>query len=219
IVYASLPPPLAREYHAALADALERRDGAATKDLSSLDAALPVALANHFLRGGQGPRALRYRAAALSHLARSWQSGALADLARRYLSEKELVTGSDRVDLLLTLSEHLDLLGRRAEQGDVLAEAVRPADPGGAAGPRGEGRERARERAPDARSLRGGPRPRRARARRRAAGRRPPGRGDGARDPRDRAPAARSPRRSARAARKGSRGGARRRGPSHRGAR
>jgi tetratricopeptide (TPR) repeat protein len=50
-LYDALPPQLAREYHAALAEALETRTKAAEKDPETLNGALCVDLCEHFLKG------------------------------------------------------------------------------------------------------------------------------------------------------------------------
>ena len=57
-LYGGLPELLREEYHAALAEALEARAGAADTDPEDLDGALCVDLCEHFLKGAQGEKAL-----------------------------------------------------------------------------------------------------------------------------------------------------------------
>jgi serine/threonine protein kinase/tetratricopeptide (TPR) repeat protein len=124
VLYAGLSPPLREAYHAAIADALETRSGAASKDPSQLDGALSVDLAQHFLAGAQGPRALRHLDAALTHLEKGWLNDAAARLAERALAAPGLLTGSARVATLLRLAARLDLLGRRGPQRAAIEEAL-----------------------------------------------------------------------------------------------
>ena len=53
-LYGGLHEQLREEYHAAIAEALEARAGAADKDPKDLDGALCVDLCEHFLKGAQG---------------------------------------------------------------------------------------------------------------------------------------------------------------------
>ena len=75
-LYAGLFEPLRERYHAALAAALEAREGAAEKDPKELDGEVVVELCEHFLRSGRGERALRYLDRALDHLKSRYQNDA-----------------------------------------------------------------------------------------------------------------------------------------------
>jgi len=130
VLHAGLSEPLREEYHAAIAEALELRHDAVSKDVEELDGALCVDLADHFLKGARGARALRYLDAALSHLRADYLDDAAARLAERALAVEGLVQGDARVDLLLRHAEHLDHLGRRDVARRALDEALALADRG-----------------------------------------------------------------------------------------
>ncbi len=128
VLYAALPEPLREEYHAALGDALERRSGAAAADPEALDGALCVDLAEHFIRGARGPRALRYIDSALAHYDRAQLHEPAVALAERMLSTDGLLAGPTRAAVLVRLSaagSPLDRLGRRPRQEEAAREAVR----------------------------------------------------------------------------------------------
>ncbi len=122
-IYGSLPEMLREEYHAALADAVEMRAQAAERDPEDLDGALCVDLCEHFLKGGQGERALRYLDAGLDHLEKGYLNDQAIALADRALGERGLLGGARRVEMLLRMNARLDLLGRRRTQEAVLEEA------------------------------------------------------------------------------------------------
>jgi tetratricopeptide (TPR) repeat protein len=130
-LYGSLNEQLREEYHAALAAALETQRGAAAKPPEELDGALCVDLAEHFLIGAQGERALRYLDAALKHLENGYLNEAVIRLADRALASPGLVVGDARCDLLLRKADRLHYFGRRDAQAAVLAEAIALADQGG----------------------------------------------------------------------------------------
>ena len=123
-LYGSLSELLRREYHSALAAALETRTNAAEKDPTTLDGALCVDLCEHFLMGAQGERALRYLDAALTHLEGGWLNHAAIRLAERALAVPALVAGAERGKTLLRLAARLDLLGRREPQRAAIEEAL-----------------------------------------------------------------------------------------------
>jgi tetratricopeptide (TPR) repeat protein len=130
VLYAGLSEPLREEYHVAIAEALELRHDALSKEVSELDGALCVALADHLLRGAQGARALRYLDAAHSELRRGYLDDAAARLAERALVVEGLVQGDDRIDLLLRQAINLDHIGRREVARAALDEALALADRG-----------------------------------------------------------------------------------------
>jgi tetratricopeptide (TPR) repeat protein len=119
---------LRESYHAALASALETRTGAATQAPASLDGAVCVDLAEHFLAGAQGARALRYLDAAMTHLSKGWLNDVAVRLADRALAVPSLVEGEARCELLLRKAVRLDLLARRDAQAAALEEARTLAD-------------------------------------------------------------------------------------------
>jgi tetratricopeptide (TPR) repeat protein len=131
-LYAGLAAPLAREYHAALGDALERNSGAAAaKRAEEVDEEVVLGLADHFLKGGQGARARRWLGPALGVLERRQLADPAAETAGRALATKGLLAGRDRAEVLLRRAEQLEVLGRREEEREGLEEAVRLADEAG----------------------------------------------------------------------------------------
>jgi serine/threonine protein kinase/tetratricopeptide (TPR) repeat protein len=128
VLYAGLSAPLREAYHAGIADAIEARSGAASKEPKDLDGALCVELAEHLLNGAQGPRALRYLDVALTRLEKSYLNDAAVRFADRALSAPGLVAGRARVELLLRMAKRLDLVGRRSREGAVVDEARAVAD-------------------------------------------------------------------------------------------
>jgi serine/threonine protein kinase/tetratricopeptide (TPR) repeat protein len=136
VVYADMAQALREGYHALLAGALESRAGAASKDPTEIDGALCVDLAEHFLQGDQGPRALRYVDAALSHLSRRNLFERSVALVDRALAVPGLVGGARRVSLLRSKCPRLGLLGRTEEEASALAEALEAADATGDAATR-----------------------------------------------------------------------------------
>ena len=127
----SLPELLRDEYHAALAAALEARTKATDADPATLDGAVCVDLCEHFLKGAQGKRAMRYLDAALTHLEKQHGHGQAVDLADRALAVPGLVASRARVELLLRKVKRLDLLGRRNAERAALDEAQALADADG----------------------------------------------------------------------------------------
>ena len=122
-LYGALPPPLAREYHAAIADAMEASADAAVEDPAVLPGALCVDLSGHFLKGGRGTQGCRYLDAALDHLEKAYLNEQAVSLADRALSLPGLLEGTARAKVLLRKNGRLNLLGRRKAQEAVLAEA------------------------------------------------------------------------------------------------
>jgi len=121
-LYESLSELLRREYHAALGESLETRAG------DAVDGALALRLAEHFLRGASGERALRWLDKALEHLDAGYLNHQAIDLTDRALAIPGLLSGARRAEILLRQGERLDLLGRREEQTSVLDEALQTAE-------------------------------------------------------------------------------------------
>jgi len=124
-LYESLSELLRREYHAALGESLEAGAG------DAVDGALALRLAEHYLRGAAGERALRWLEAALEHLDAGYLNHQAIDLTDRALAVPGLLSGARRAEILLRQGERLDLLGRREEQRAALAEALRLAEEAG----------------------------------------------------------------------------------------
>ncbi len=106
-LYEGLSKPLREEYHAAIATALE-------------DGGTPLDICEHHLRGVHAERALPHLDAALDELEAAFLNERAIALADRAL---DLLEGERRLEILLRKSSRLHLLGRRAEQEPVLAEA------------------------------------------------------------------------------------------------
>jgi tetratricopeptide (TPR) repeat protein len=128
VLYGALPEMLREEYHAAIGAAIEARSGAASKEPKSLDGALCVDLAEHMLKGAQGPRALRYLDAALTHLEKAYLNDAAVRLTDRALAVPGLLAGAERAKTLVRLCGLLDLLGSRTRQEEAAREASLLAD-------------------------------------------------------------------------------------------
>jgi tetratricopeptide (TPR) repeat protein len=124
----ALPGAVREELHAALAEALESRSGAADRDVAELDGELCIDLCDHFLRGGRGPGAVRYLRPALEHAARGYRHETLVGLAEMALARDGLVEGESRFETLLLLSGSLDLTGGRERQESAVREALAIAD-------------------------------------------------------------------------------------------
>jgi tetratricopeptide (TPR) repeat protein len=122
-LYGGLMEQVREHYHAALGDAIERASEAGVKTPSDLDGATCVDLAEHFLKGGLGARALRHLDPALTHLEKGYVNDAAVRLSDRALAIDGLVVGVARCRLLLRKASRLDLLGRREDEAAVLKEA------------------------------------------------------------------------------------------------
>jgi tetratricopeptide (TPR) repeat protein len=123
VLYAGISAPLREEYHAAIGAVIEERSGAASKRAKDLDGGMCVGLADHFLAGAKGERALPYLDAALTFLQRRYLSDAAVRLADRALSSPGLLAGKRRCEVLLLKADRLNLLARRKEQAECLHEA------------------------------------------------------------------------------------------------
>jgi len=124
-LYGSMNIQLREEYHAALADALETRTGAADGDPDALDGVLSVSLCEHFLAGARGERAGRYLTPALAHLSESYSNAHVDALARRALDVDGLLEGAERAKTLLRRATALGRMGRREQQEASAREAER----------------------------------------------------------------------------------------------
>jgi serine/threonine protein kinase/tetratricopeptide (TPR) repeat protein len=123
-LYAGISELLREEYHALLGAAVESHSRAAAREPKDIDGALCVEMADHFLKGAQGPRALRYLDAALTHCETNFLNESAVRLAGGALGVKDLVTRGERVELLLRAAARLDSLGRRDAERAALDEAT-----------------------------------------------------------------------------------------------
>ena len=122
-LYEGMLEQLKAEYHAEIAQALEAREAAADTDPKELDGDLCDDLCEHFLKGAQGQKALRYLDAALDHLEAGYLNDQSIALADRALEVKGLLQGKVRLNVLLKKNARLGLLGRREARQAVLSEA------------------------------------------------------------------------------------------------
>jgi len=134
-LYSGLSELLRREYHAALAKAIEVREGAAERDPTQLAGALCANMCEHYFRGDRGEEALRYIEAALDHLKTSHLGAGVVTLVDRALETPGLVDGERRVDLLLRKASSLELDGRRDDERSALDAALPLAEDLGKPGP------------------------------------------------------------------------------------
>ena len=135
-LYGALSELLRREYHAAIAAALEVRAQAVEKPPATLAGALCVDICEQFLKGAQGQRALRYLEASLEHLEKGYLNDAAIRIADLALAVPGLLTGIERAKVLLRLSGEggaLDRLGRRGRQEEMAGEVERLAELAGQA--------------------------------------------------------------------------------------
>lgn len=133
-LYQSLPEMLREDYHAALAEALEEREGAAATEPDELDGALCVDLCEHFLDGAQPKRALRYLQAAQAHLAKGYMHAQYVTLTDRMLEIPGLIAGAERARILFAMADEfgpLDSMGARDVQEARLREAESCAEQAG----------------------------------------------------------------------------------------
>jgi tetratricopeptide (TPR) repeat protein len=128
VVYAGLSQTHRESFHAAIAATLERRTGAAERDVGDVDGGLCAVLAGHLLDGGDGTRALRYLDSALDHLERGWKNEAVVRLIDRALSVATGLNGVQRCALVLRRAKRIDFIGERDESLKALREAVSLAD-------------------------------------------------------------------------------------------
>jgi len=124
-LYAHLNENLREEYHGAIAEAIEAREGAAEKDPESVDGALCVDLCEHYLKGARGEAALRYLAAAQTHLTKGYLHAQVVSLTERTLAVPDLLSGTERAKALLQLADALDPMGRPTRQEECTREAER----------------------------------------------------------------------------------------------
>jgi tetratricopeptide (TPR) repeat protein len=126
-LYGSMLEALKAEYHGAIAGVLAVRHPRP----AGVDA---VELCEHWLRAGQGERALPHLDAALDHLDAGYQNDRAVGLADRALAESGLLAGAARAKILLrmcALSGPLERIGRRPRQEEMAREVERLAGEAG----------------------------------------------------------------------------------------
>ncbi|MHC4862282.1 MAG: ATP-binding protein, partial [Planctomycetota bacterium] len=123
-----LIPDLRAEYHAMLAEAYAEREEVAGKDPEALPSETCVFLSGHHLEGSRPREALPFLERALTHLRDLYRNDDALALADRALATEGLLSGKDRMEVLLKRAGRLDLLGRREEQRAALDEALALAD-------------------------------------------------------------------------------------------
>jgi tetratricopeptide (TPR) repeat protein len=131
LLYEGLDDSARERIHAALGHALERREGTLEAKPAELDGALCVDLCQHFSRGGEGKRAMRYVGRALNHLWEACRHDEAIELTDRLLATEGLLEGRRRAAVLLRQVSPLDVLGLRTRQKAALDEALRLADASG----------------------------------------------------------------------------------------
>lgn len=118
-LHAEVPPELAAEYHALLAEAFEARiDG-------EPDGSEAHFLARHHLQGSRPGAGLQHLDRALDHLERAVLNDEFLDLARLALGRQGVLQGRSRAATLLRLGERLSLVAGIGEVEGPLAEAMR----------------------------------------------------------------------------------------------
>jgi serine/threonine protein kinase/tetratricopeptide (TPR) repeat protein len=127
-LYVGMPELLREPYHSAIAEAIEARSGAVSREPKDVDGAVCVELAEHFLKGAKGERAHRYLDAALTHLEIGYLNDATIRLCDRALAASGVLAGKERAEVCLRQAACLDLLGRREAERVALEAAQALAD-------------------------------------------------------------------------------------------
>jgi serine/threonine protein kinase/tetratricopeptide (TPR) repeat protein len=118
VVYASLAPALRAEYHALLAEAIEKRSVESTAT-----GRLAHRLAHHHVRGSRPTAAKPHLEAAFGHLAARHLNEGLLDLIERSLDPRLGHDETERIELLLRRAGVAEKLGRRETQRSSVDEA------------------------------------------------------------------------------------------------
>ncbi len=116
-LYDRLSEPLREQYHAAIADVLERRH-------PDPQGAHAVQVCEQQLRGGLYDRARATLKTALGHLEQRYENDRAIALADRALLAPGMLVGEERVEIILLRDRRLDLLGRREQQHLGLEQAL-----------------------------------------------------------------------------------------------
>jgi len=133
-LYGTLPPPLAKEYHAALGETLEEISEAEDMEpdelREELEGEVLASLCEHLFKGGRGKSGIRYLDYALDHYEQGYANQAAVALMDRALGAKRLLKGEKRIPLLQRKGRRLDYLGLREDERAALEEALAIADEG-----------------------------------------------------------------------------------------
>lgn len=123
-IYDSVPPPLRREYHALLADALQARHAEGGAQAGGETA---VFLAHHYLRGDRLEGARPHLLPALDRLAAAYQHEAFLDLASAALAALSRRDGDLACDVLLRQAHSYEMQGLHEEARHAADEALQRA--------------------------------------------------------------------------------------------
>jgi tetratricopeptide (TPR) repeat protein len=124
-LYCSLSDLLKEEYHGAVAAALEARGESAFGAGAAGAGTRAVEITRHWLAAGHPERARPYMHHALTHLEAGYLHATAVALLDRILGAPGLVTGLERLELLLRQARQLDQGGDREAQAAALEEASR----------------------------------------------------------------------------------------------
>jgi len=112
-LHEGLFPQLREQYHAVLAAAIEERG-------SPADGGMCLSLCEHYLQSDLSEKCLPLLSAALSHLEGGYLHDPAVRLIDLVLDHPALVSGRERVELLLRKASRLDYLGWRDDQEEAL---------------------------------------------------------------------------------------------------
>ncbi len=141
MLYQDLTPDLRAECHTLIAAALADRWETVALPVKGMPGEIELLIASHHLSGSQPEMALPFLKPALEHLLASHRNEAGLRLASDALRRPELLSGGDRIAVLLQKAALLNRLARRHDEQEVLKEALRLA--GDTKDSVGEGRVRA----------------------------------------------------------------------------
>ncbi len=125
VLYAALPPRLARAYHTAIGEVIEAGHPQPRRDRA-------VMLVEHCLRGDRAERAKPHLTAALDHLENRYDRERALDLLDRALEVQGVFEGAERAEYLLRRAALLLPVGRLQEGEATLAKAIALAEAAGA---------------------------------------------------------------------------------------
>jgi len=123
-LYGSLLEQLREEYHRAIGEVLEGRENAAERDTGDLGGALCVQLCEHFFRGAQAERGVRYLEPALAHLQRECLLVDAVALVERALRVPGLLEGEERLRFLSQLTWWFSTMARREDEFAAAEESL-----------------------------------------------------------------------------------------------
>ncbi len=130
-LYRELAPQLQEAYHAAIAEVLEKRERTPEKGVPDLPGAVVWQLCEHFLKGRLSERAHPYLDPALRHLEASQRKCTAGELARQALHVPGMITGHERIELLLRASIWVGMESDTAIVQPMIDEALGLAEAAG----------------------------------------------------------------------------------------